>query len=58
MPVLHIGDIEIVAHAQQLTSPGLHIKNADGEIYHVAVMPVGGGSGKYGDIKYFVPAHL
>ena len=43
MPVLHIGDIEIVAHAQQLTSPALHIKNADGEIYHVAVMPVGGG---------------
>lgn len=26
MPVLHIGDIEIVAHAQQLTSPALHIK--------------------------------
>ena len=43
MPVLHIGDIEIVAHTQQLTSPALHIKNADGEIYHVAVMPVGGG---------------
>lgn len=43
MPVLHIGDIEITAYAQQLTSPALHIKNADGEIYHIAVMPVGGG---------------
>ena len=43
MPVLHIGDVEIVARAQQLTSPALHIKNAAGEIYHVAVMPLGGG---------------
>ncbi len=42
MPVLHIGDVEFVARTEQLTSPTLKIKNAAGEIYHVAVVPLGG----------------
>ena len=43
MPVLHVGDIEIVAQTQQLTSPSIHIKKSDGEMYYVALSPLGGG---------------
>lgn len=43
MPVITVDNIQIVAQEQQLTSPAVHIKNADGEIYHIALVPVDGG---------------
>lgn len=43
MPVLSVDNIQIVAQKQQLTSPAMHIKNAAGEVYHVALVPVEGG---------------
>ncbi len=42
MPVLHLDNIEIVAHTQQMTSPALHIKQSNGEIYYVMLVPVDG----------------
>lgn len=43
MPVINVDNIQIVAQQQQLTSPAMHIKNAAGEIFHVALVPVEGG---------------
>ena len=43
MPVINVQGVEIVAQAQQLTSPSIHISNSAGEIYHVALIPVDGG---------------
>lgn len=42
MPVVHIGNIEYVATATQRTAPSLHIMNANGDVYHVAVLPADG----------------
>ncbi len=40
--ILHVGNLEFVARAEKITSPSLHIQKQNGEIYHVALMPVGG----------------
>jgi len=43
MPVINVDNVQIVAQTQQLTSPAMHIKNAAGEVFHVALVPVEGG---------------
>lgn len=43
MPVIQIDNVQIVAQEQQLTSPAVHVKNADGEVYHIALVPIDGG---------------
>ena len=43
MPVINVDNIQIVAQEQQLTSPAMHIKNANGDVYHVALVPIDGG---------------
>ncbi|MBO5696705.1 MAG: hypothetical protein J6S06_04290 [Alphaproteobacteria bacterium] len=42
MPLMYVGDIEIVAHTQQMTSPSLHIAQSDGSVYYVMLVPVDG----------------
>ena len=43
VPVINVDNIQIVAQEQQLTSPAMHIKNANGDVYHVALVPIDGG---------------
>lgn len=43
MAVLTVDGVQIVAQEQQLTSPAIHIKNSDGQMYHIALVPVDGG---------------
>lgn len=43
VPVITVDNVQIVAQTQQLTSPSMHIKNANGEVYHVALVPIDGG---------------
>ncbi len=40
---LHVGDVELVAREQQITSPAIHVKTHSGDIYHVPIMPLDGG---------------
>lgn len=40
---LHVGDVELIAREQQITSPSIHVKTHSGDIYHVPVMPLDGG---------------